>query len=408
MSNVYDVLSFQPEIEKELSSPLEEMAMRLVVSGRLRIEADERMNYIRFNQPPDEMFIMFSKRELFDPSITGRTEKILQEALREKFKDKELAKKVNQEISRLKREIEKYPEVSAEIEIKLARALVQAAHPAVIKLILLEGAEVFVSFSHNIGELLDIQSWQIAGSNSGMQSTDGYRAAVYVSCGGNPFLHGKKRVYTTDGFPALARMMVIAGQELGHYSDIIRDNRGRMIGRHSVNPSGRKATDKVAVARKEDIKTIRHVRAKLKSLGLYNIAEVERHLLFYRKHRKRSFIHLKTKLQSWLLTRKFIEDCKQAGLGFIEKFPVKKELVGNLAKCMDDMEFNLTPQADVYKRDNPVEEEAIACVEALARVPQQVIKWGHIVTKTFMPGLYKIYYAEVIPACEQAVKSIKK
>ncbi len=51
----------------------------------------------------------------------------------------------------------------------------------------------------------------------------------------------------------------------------------------------------------------------------------------------------------------------------------------------------------------PEAEEAIACVEALARVPQQVMKWGYLTTKSTMHDLYKIYYGEVIPVVRQGV-----
>jgi hypothetical protein len=76
-----------------------------------------------------------------------------------------------------------------------------------------------------------------------------------------------------------------------------------------------------------------------------------------------------------------------------------ENLGSQLAICLADMRFNLAPKADAYSRDNPVEEEAIACIEALARVPQQMNKWGHKATRVLMPNLYKIYYTQVIPAC---------
>jgi hypothetical protein len=34
-----------------------------------------------------------------------------------------------------------------------------------------------------------------------------------------------------DGFPAIARMQIIAAQEIGHYADIMRDDYGRQIDR---------------------------------------------------------------------------------------------------------------------------------------------------------------------------------
>ncbi len=73
--------------------------------------------------------------------------------------------------------------------------------------------------------------------------------------------------------------------------------------------------------------------------------------------------------------------------------------MGLMIRAMiEDMKFNLAPVADVYKNSNPEVEETIACIEALARVPQQVMKWGYLTTMATMQGLYKVYYSEVIPS----------
>ena len=61
------------------------------------------------------------------------------------------------------------------------------------------------------------------------------------------------------------------------------------------------------------------------------------------------------------------------------------------------MAFNLEPKADVYSNPDKNIEIAIACIEALARVPQQVNKWGHHNTRFFWPHLYSFYYSVVIP-----------
>jgi hypothetical protein len=71
-----------------------------------------------------------------------------------------------------------------------------------------------------------------------------------------------------------------------------------------------------------------------------------------------------------------------------------------------DMFFNLDPQADVYRRKDPKEEEAITCIEALARIPQQVVKWGHPAVNFCTPHLYKLYYSELVPACSKAVQRL--
>ncbi len=51
----------------------------------------------------------------------------------------------------------------------------------------------------------------------------------------------------------LARIQIIAGQELGHYSDIKRNNYGQQITRHSANFSVIMTTDNVKMARRQDI-----------------------------------------------------------------------------------------------------------------------------------------------------------
>ena len=45
-----------------------------------------------------------------------------------------------------------------------------------------------------------------------------------------------------------------------------------------------------------------------------------------------------------------------------------------IATQIEDMQSHLLPIADVYKRGDPEAEEAISCDEALAHVPQQVMK----------------------------------
>ena len=407
MANVYDILARVPAQEERYMHPrLEEMAKRLVSSGRFRVEADDRRNFIRFSLPAEGINTIFSKRELFDPLLAEKTKNSIKNFLGYRQKSKELEQKTDREIERLKREIGKYPEVNEDIELKLARIIVQSTHPAVMMLLLAEGTEVFVSYSHNIGELLDIQSWQTVGGNSGMQSTDGRQAAIFVSSGGDPFLYGDKRVYTTDGFPAMARMTIIAAQELGHYADIIRDKKGRQIYRHSSDIYGRKPKEKARKARRSDIKTVKAIEKQMAELGLNELIELERHAEFYKKFRPHSLTLLAYKLNTWLFKKKFQQNCINAGLNFIAEFPHRKLLGTNLGKFIADMKDNLSPKADVYKSDDKDEEEATACAEALARVPQQTKKWGHLATKAAMTKLYKIYYADVIPGCIKAYEAI--
>ncbi|KJV52412.1 hypothetical protein OTSGILL_1536 [Orientia tsutsugamushi str. Gilliam] len=108
--------------------------------------------------------------------------------------------------------------VEQDLLLKLARLFVQSAHPIVIHWLLLERVEVFISYSNQIGDVMDIATWKYAGQNSGMQSINGNNIAIYVSCGGNPFFftqrYQEQSIYG-DGWPAIARLQIIAAQELG-------------------------------------------------------------------------------------------------------------------------------------------------------------------------------------------------
>lgn len=407
MTNIYHILAKPPALEVEdIYIEIEALAQALVKSGRFRVTADDRYNFVRFSLPYDGINLMFSHREVHDPDLLPRTEAIIAEALTISKKRKNTPQNVKKEIEKLKVDLDKCPEVSPEMEIKLARALIQSAHPIVIKLLLLEGVEVFVSYSHNISDLLDIRSYQTAGQNAGMQSTDSVNVAVYVSCGGDPFISEERKRHNWDGFPALARLMVIGGQELGHYADIKRDAKGRQVSRHSADFGGKKAKRKVKIGRINDIKVVEAITVKLQQLGLQEIVEAERHIKFYEKHRKGSRILNRTKRKALRMTKRFVRRCLKSGLDFVTKFPQKERLASHISMSLADMRFNLAPQADVYKSDDPDEEEAIACIEALARVPQQVVKWGHLVTSTLMPNLYQIYYGEVIPACIKSYETM--
>ena len=289
-------------------------------------------------------------------------------------------------------------DVDEETEIKLARLIVQAAEPPVIMLLLAEGAEVFVSYSYMVGDMLDIQTWQEAGDSSGLQSTKHWGCSVFVSCGGNPLVPEKKIERPTDGFYALSRLMVIAGQELAHYSDIIRDGSKRGL-RFSANWRIGKATEPARKGRLADIKNVQEIMTKIENIGLKRVAEVERELKFYQEHRKRSLKLLITKIKVWLYQLGFILLCKINGINFLRSFYKDSYTCTKITIMLGDMLFNLQPDADAYKRPSPDEEEMIMCIEALARVQQQANKWGRGLTAVMYPNLYKIYYMEILPAC---------
>jgi hypothetical protein len=399
MTNLYHILYQEPIYNlDQIQKGHEELALQLVKAGLLRIDAYNKINFARFSVPSKGINRMFSIRELYDKDLLLRTKKIIREYLKSQFSSSELVNQVKNHISFMRNELTRYQYIDEELELKIARIIVQSAHPSIIHLILLEKVEVFVSYAHNIGDMLDTYSWQTAGSNNGMQSIEGNNAAIFVSAGGDPF--GKtENLYYGDGKPALARMIVIAAQEIGHYSDFLRDEKGRKVSRFSMNFDGYGARDPVKTYRLQDIqhvKTLIHTITRESFLfkSLYNY---EGALKFFRQNRKGDLIILITSLKI-LFQKLFVK----LFLGrkykiLFEQFSRYDYLALKIVEMLEDMEFNLTPQADVYRNPDKRIEEAIQCAEALARVPQQTMKWGEKVTRYVYPNLFKFYYKTVIP-----------
>lgn len=416
-TNLYNIYYRMPALEKvEMLVELEEMAEELVNSGLLRIEAEPRQNFTRYSQPTRSINIEFSKRELFEEHLLPQTKSILERSLRDAGEFTNLEQKIDKEIEKLRNNLKKHVEVDLDLELKVARILVQSAHPVVIKLIILEKVQVFISFGHSIGEVMDIASWKVAGSNSGMQSTDGKNVAVYVSCGGDPLLfeemklekekkkepdldQEEQEVLFGDGLPALARMMGIAGQEIGHYSDIIYDKNGRQIGRFSANFSGTRANETVNLSRLTDMNNIQILWGKLIDIGLTKLIDRENEVKLFRRFNVKSLGFLIKILIMKMEKKRFIYLAQKLDFSPIKDF-INKDYTGSRLQAMlGDMMFNLAPVADVYSNADKNIETAIACIEALARVPQQVNKWGHGVTRYLWRNLYKFYYYKVIPGC---------
>jgi hypothetical protein len=400
-------------MKEEMYVELEDLAEQLVDSGLLRIDADPKQNFTRFSQPTRNVHIVFSKRELYQENLYNRTYKRLHKALKDAGVQANIDKKINEEIEKLKGQLKKHIDVELELEMQLARILVQSAHPVVFLMIILKQVQVFVSYGDNIGDVMDVVSWQQAGSNSGMQSTDGKNVAIFVSCGGDPLLlepvieadkknsdlqMQEEKIYG-DGKPALARMMGIAGQEIGHYSDIKHDNFGRQIGRYSANFSGTIANEKVNIARLTDMKNIQSLWNMLKNIGLDKLIDKEKDIQFFRRNPDRSLGYYFRVFMLLIIKNRFIELCRKISFWPIEDLKNKDYLGLSMQEMLSDMMFNLQPVADVYSSDDKNEEIAIACIEALARVPQQVNKWGHKTTLFLWRNLYKFYYYKLIPGC---------
>lgn len=381
MSNVYNVLFTEALLDaKQLPKNLERLAQALVKSGRMRIDAHEKINFVRHPSLGDDVF--FSHREIFDPALAPRTAKI------------------SGNLDLLKKEISTNQPVPEALEIKLARLFVQSAHPDVIELLLLEGVEIFISYSHNIGDLLDFSNWQQQRDNNGMQSIGMAQSRIFVSCDGDPFDNSKENAEIAKN--ARSRFMVIAAQEIGHYSDLTRNPQGAPYGRFSLS-NWSKASSIVADARKKDILWVKKVDEIFDYLQLDKTAHTEKSVSFFKQYRKFSLSYFTAILKSYFSQQKLQRLAK--------KFNVK---IAHLHKPSDlqiilaDMRFNLTPKAPAYERSNKTEQEAIMCIEALARVPQQVIKWGHETTKFMWPNLYRFYYNTVIPANSIALQNLKK
>ncbi|MCE3005660.1 MAG: DUF2748 family protein, partial [Rickettsiales bacterium] len=231
-ANQYHLLSFIPATEAwEMTPVLESMAAQLARSGKLRINADEERNFVPYQTADTDR--TFTARELTDATLLPQTRALIARSVPAGLGPEA----VEEVLARLRRDLKKARGVSLEKEMRVARVLVQSAHPAVIALALAEGAEFYVSYAHRVGDLLPVHFWDTHGTASGLQSTSDRGAAIYVSCGGDPFFDSAEKTYTTDGWPALAQMVVIAGQEIGHYADLLRQN-GAIIGRISARMDG--------------------------------------------------------------------------------------------------------------------------------------------------------------------------
>ena len=399
MSSIYHILDKHPAIYKEdLQVEYEQLAQELVDSGRLRIDTDYYCNFVRFSDPGTGITSMFSREELVNQKLVQNSKNTLKKLYEEKNKivsDKKLAAIMID----LNKQVSKLLMVSDELKMQLARIFVQSAHPIVIKWLLYDKVEVFITYSHSIGDVMDIATWKQAGKNSGMQSTDGRNVCIYVSCGGNPFAKNNENApIHGDGWAAVARMQTIAGQEIGHYADIKRDKHGNQITRHSANFACTKATPHVKAGRKNDIERCNHLSTTLLEGGMQKLIKLETKLKFYDQQKVSGLRVWWIRLFIKYHRKKLLKFAHKKRLVFVKRFEREKYMGLMIAAMIEDMKSHLSPIADVYKRDNPEAEEAISCVEALARVPQQVMKWGYLTTRATMYDLYQVYYREVIPS----------
>lgn len=376
----------------------EELAQALVKSGKLRIDTDYYCNFVRFSDPGLGVNIFLSNEELTNPNLLQDSKEHIKKVY--KVRGRAISnEKLSSIITDLNRKVGKLLIPSDELKIQLARIFVQSAHPIVIRWLLIDKVEVFITYSNSIGDVMDITNWKKAGNNSGMQSTDGTNVCIYVSCGGDPFAKNNETNPTYgDGWAALARLQIIAGQEIGHFADIKRDHLGRQISRHSANFSCTQATPHVKEARRKDIERCNNLTKILKKCGIDKLIQIENQLKFYDKQKVSGTRVWWLRLIARYYRSQLLAATQKENLSFVKRFNREKFIGLTLTAMIEDMHSHLSPVAEVYKRKNPEAQEAISCVEALARVPQQINKWGYLTTRATMHDLYKVYYNEVIPS----------
>ncbi len=385
--NEYHVLARRPQpSDKPLAKHVEAMAQALVTSGRLYINADTMRNFVHYTTATTTY--SFSARELTDPALCEHTKTLIARSI-----PKGLGPvAVNERIDQLLRDLKKGRGIAHTLEIRVARLIVQAAHEAVIRTLIRERTQVFVSFSHNVSDLMAVHFWQDHGGSGGLQSTSDSGAAVYISCGGDPFFEGKEgeKYYTTDGAQALSRMLVIGAQELGHYADLIRSSHG-ISGRHSARMQPLRASPKCKAARDADLARVQTLAQHYANAGLGALVRAEEAVKFYEKQKQNyAPLWLMAQLKRLVCWWRFSRRAASLPLRFRATHP--RLTCGAFYQSMlRDMAFNLAPEADAYRRADAQEEEAIACIEALARVPQQEIKWGREATHTCWPSLAAFY-----------------
>jgi len=394
LKNHYNILYKLPALTASaMPKKLEALAKQLVTNGRMRIDADDKINFVRCPLP-GKQDIFFSYRELFDRKLTNKTRNRLTQHLGEEA--------ALEQIYYLKKEAKKSTKVPVDVEIKLARLFVQSAELQAIQLLLLEGTSIFISYNHTIRDLLDIEQFQTQGGNSGMQATGGVNR-IFVSCGGDPLAKSKQ---TPN--PSMARLMVIAAQEIAHNADMIRASNGAIISRYSAHLRNFRAKDEVATARISDLKNSTRIKDTAFKVKLAKLIAAEKTVKFYKQHNVSILRKKYANFKMWNQRKRFIKSCHASGLEFIDhiNFPKKSGYLGVRVNILiDDMLFNLEPKASAYQHEDKIVEEAIICIEALARVPQQVVKWGHKATKFFYPKLYDIYYGDVIDGVTKTLQN---
>jgi hypothetical protein len=368
----------------------------------MRIHAGQDHNYARILLPEILLNQSISLREFNTPALTETFVKRLHTILQTKHEASPIDGLVTRYMDQAKELLATCSPPPEADEIMAARALVLSNALPVIELLHLEGAEIFISYDATTHETTD---WRKYTTGQSAPSIGSLLAAIHIHCGGHPFTVTTPRNQHPNHF--LASFMITAARETGHYADMLRDNSGAWTGRHSTTDWIQSPSEQASKSRMRDIRNSEYYHYSLSHIGLMRIMEWERHLQFYRNQKTGS----STRLLVWMGSKlawyglRFV--MTQRGMRALTTLPASPYPAIQIGQFFEDMRYNLAPQAPHHQGSNADETDALACMEALARVPQQVIKWGHEAVYCISPYLYSMYYSDVVPACEEAAERLK-
>ena len=147
MNSIYHILDKVPPIYKEdMQDEYEHLAQELVKSGKLRIDTDYYCNFVRFSDPSLGVNVFLSHEELTNPELLQSTKDHIRKVY--SSRNRPISnKRLSSVMIDLNRKVGKLLMVSDELKTQLARIFVQSAHPIVIRWLLLDKVEVFITYS---------------------------------------------------------------------------------------------------------------------------------------------------------------------------------------------------------------------------------------------------------------------
>ena len=150
MSLVYHILDKIPGIyQEEMQIEYENLAKDLLSSGRMRVDTDYYCNFSRFTDPSSGITLMMTKEELTNPKLLELSRKTIKNLYLQKNKNL-TNDQITKIITELLNQTKKLLSVDFNIQMQLARILVQSAHPIVIKWLLLDRTQIFIANTSRI------------------------------------------------------------------------------------------------------------------------------------------------------------------------------------------------------------------------------------------------------------------